>query len=72
LAYDRLPYLGENRAAERRLLASITTQAVSDAKKAQIEGDLAQAEILAASGQSLESMNEVSRVYNSCIKAIGQ
>jgi multimeric flavodoxin WrbA len=72
LAYDHLPYLNESRAAERRLLAALTMQAVPEARKTEIEGDLARADILAASGQSLEALAEISKVYNSCLKAIGQ
>jgi multimeric flavodoxin WrbA len=72
MAYDRLPYIGENRVAERRLLAALALQAVPDAKRRDIEGDLARADILAASGQALDSLAEITRVYNSCLKAIGQ
>ncbi len=68
LWYDRLPYLGENRAAERRLLAAVTSEALPRERKLDIDGDLAQADILAASGQSLDYLKEVSKVYNSCVK----
>jgi len=71
LSYGAMPYIGENRAAERRLLAAIVFEAVSKGRRQEVEGDLAQADILAAAGQSLEAMNEVSKVYNSCIKVIG-
>jgi hypothetical protein len=71
LAYDHLPYLRESRAAERRLLAAITFEATAKDQKKDIDGDLAKADILAASGESLESLIEISRVYNSAVKIIG-
>ena len=71
LSYGAMPYIGENRAAERSLLAAIVFEAVSKGRRQEVEGDLAQADILAAAGQSLEAMNEVTKVYNSCIKIIG-
>ncbi len=71
LTYDRLPYLGENRAAERRLLAAITAEATPKDRKKDIDGDLAKADILAASGESLEALSEISRIYNSAVKIIG-
>jgi multimeric flavodoxin WrbA len=71
LSYGAMPYIGENRATERRLLAAIVFEAVAKSRRQEVEGDLAQADILVAAGQSLEAMNEVSRVYNSCIKVIG-
>lgn len=71
LAYDRLPYIGENRSGERRLLAAIVSEAVPQDRKAAIDGDLAHADILAASGRPLEAQTEVSKVYNSCAKLVG-
>ena len=72
LSYSALPYIGENRATERRLLAAIAYEAVPKGRRQEIDGDLAQADILAAAGLSLEAMNEVTKVYNSCIKIIGE
>ena len=71
LAYDRMPYLGENRAAERRLLAAITTEATPQDRRKGIDGDLARADILAASGKALDALTETSKVYNSCVKIMG-
>ena len=71
LFYGAMPYISENRATERRLLAAIVYEAVPKGRRQEVEGDLAQADILAAAGQSLEAMNEVTRVYNSCIEIIG-
>ncbi len=72
LWYDRLPYLGESRAAERRLLAAITSEAIPEARRLDIEGDLARADILAASGRSLDAMTEISKVVNSCSKILNE
>ena len=72
LWYDRLPYLGESRAAERRLLAAITSEAIPEGRKPDIDGDLARADILAASGRSLDSMKEISKVVKSCSKMLSE
>ena len=72
LWYDRLPYLGESRANERRLLAAITSEAIPDERKLDIDGDLARADILTASGRSLDSMTEISKVINSCSKILNE
>jgi multimeric flavodoxin WrbA len=70
LWYDRLPYLGANRSGERRLLAAIAAEAVSGERRADIDGDLGQADILAASGRELEAVIEATRVYESSVKII--
>ncbi|MCP4756110.1 MAG: flavodoxin family protein [Proteobacteria bacterium] len=72
LWYDRLPYLGESRSAERRLLAAITATAVPEERKPDIDGDLAQADILAASGRSHDSLVEITKVYNSSVKIFAE
>jgi multimeric flavodoxin WrbA len=71
LSYVGMPYIGENRDTERRLLAAIVYEAVPKGRRQEVEGNLAQADILAAAGLSLEAMDEVTKVYNSCIKIIG-
>jgi len=70
--YDSLHYLGGNLNAERRLLAALTSEAVPKENKSEINGDLAKADILAASGKTLESMTEISIVYDSCIEIISR
>lgn len=65
LWYDRLPYLAEDRVAEKRLLAAITAEAVPEERKADIKGDLARVDILAASGRTLDAMAEIGRIYRS-------
>jgi len=72
LWYDRLPYLGEDRAAERRLLAAITSEAIPEGRKLDIDGDLARADILATSGRPLDSMTEISKVVKSCSKILNE
>ncbi len=72
LWYDRLPYLGESRVAERRLLAAITSEAIPDGRKLDINGDLARADILATSGRPLDYMKEISKVVNSCSKMLSE
>ena len=70
LSYVGMPYIGENRAIERRLLAAIAYEAVPKTRRQDVDGDLAKADIFASSGQSLDAMNEVTKVYNSCVKII--
>ncbi len=69
LWYDALPYLGLSRAAERRLLADLTTIALPGNADPKIAGGLVRADALAASGRSLESLTEVTRVYDAGFKA---
>jgi NAD(P)H-dependent FMN reductase len=70
LEYVAMPYIRENRAIERRLLAAIACEAVPKGRRQEIDGDLAHADILAAAGQHLEAMIEITKVYNSCVKII--
>ena len=69
LWYDALPYLNLSRAAERRLLADLTTMALTSAADPQIACGLVRADTLAASGRLLESLTEVTRVYEAGVKA---
>jgi NAD(P)H-dependent FMN reductase len=68
LWYDRLPYLNLSRAAERRLLASLTTAALPDDADPAIARGLAQAETLAAGGEPLQSLQAISRAYDAGVK----
>ena len=70
--YDNLPYINDGRAAERRLLAALTLEAVPQERRAKVDGDLAQADILKASGRDLDALLEATRVYDSSIKLIDQ
>jgi multimeric flavodoxin WrbA len=69
LWYDALPYLGLSRAAERRYLADLTTMAPGSAPDSRIACGLGRADALAAGGRLLESLTEVSRVYEAGVKA---
>lgn len=63
--YDNIPYLADSNAKERRLLAAVTYEGLPGEKKQQVKGSWSNADILTAAGQTLESMNEISRIYDS-------
>jgi NAD(P)H-dependent FMN reductase len=63
LWYDRLPYLGLTRAGERRLLAALTTAALPETADPAIPRGLAQADALAARGEHLRALQEITRTY---------
>ena len=63
--YDNLPYLTDTNAEERRLLAAVAYQGVPEESKVAVRGDWAEADILIASGRTLESMIETSKIYDS-------
>ena len=69
LWYDNLPYLGLNRAAERRLLASLTTAALPPDADPAIPRGLAEADTLAARGESLRALQTLTRTYEAGVKA---
>lgn len=69
LWYDALPYLGLSRAEERHLLASLTTMALPVDADASVPSGLARAGALAAAGQHVESLTEITRVYEAGVKA---
>ena len=68
--YDQLPYLGMNRAEERRLLAELVTLALPEEERASAATRLAQADILASAHRSLDSTLEISRVYAEGVKKL--
>ena len=68
LWYDALPYLGMSRAAERRLLAALTVEALPDGKLPDSSRVLSRAERQAARGESLESLEATTSVYDSARK----
>lgn len=68
LWYDSLPYLGLSRAGERRLLAALATAALPDHADPAIARGLVQADALAARGESLRSLQEVTRAYEAGVK----
>ncbi len=69
--YDCLPYLADTNAEERRLLAALAYRAVPEESKAEVQGDWTRADILSASGRTLESMTEISRIIDSSSEKIG-
>ena len=69
LWYDALPYLGLSRVAERRLLADLTTAALAKDADPAIARGLAQADLLAARGERLRSLQEITRAYEAAVKA---
>jgi multimeric flavodoxin WrbA len=70
--YDALPYIGDSSATEMRLVAALASEAVDNDQKSDIEGDLARADILAASGKRLESLAETLKVYRSSSGIFGR
>jgi len=72
LWYDALPYLGLSRAAERRLLADLTAMSLPNGADPKIAAGLARSDALAASGRLLESLTEVTGVYEAGVKAFEQ
>ena len=68
LWYDKLPYLGLSRAGERRLLAALTTAALPETADPTIARGLAQADALAARGESLESLRVITRTYEAGVR----
>ena len=69
LWYDALPYLGLSRAAERRLLADLTTLGLARNADPNIAAGLVRADVLAASGRLLESLTEVTAVYEAGVRS---
>lgn len=67
--YDNLPYLGLSRAGERRLLADQIAMAVPEEMGPDVLSGLARSDALAAAGRSIESLSEVTRVYEAGVKA---
>jgi multimeric flavodoxin WrbA len=63
--YDNLPYLAMSNAEERRLLAAVTCEGLPAEKKKLVTGSWGNADVLYAAGRTLESMNEISRIYDS-------
>ncbi|UCD09214.1 MAG: flavodoxin family protein [Dehalococcoidales bacterium] len=63
--YDNIPYLALSNAEERKLLAAVTYEGLPEEKKKLVQGSWAKVDILASAGETLESMNEASRIYDS-------
>ncbi len=69
LWYDNLPYLGLTRAAERRLLADLTTAALPGNADPAVPRGLAEADALSARGEHLQALQLITRVYEAGVKA---
>jgi multimeric flavodoxin WrbA len=69
LWYDQLPYLGLSRAEERRLLAALTGLALSEEQSGSVVSGLARADLLAAAGDRLGAMIEITKSYEAGKKA---
>jgi multimeric flavodoxin WrbA len=69
LSYDALPYLGLSRMGERRLLASLAVAAAGDKADPEVARGLATADALAAAGDPLGAMREITSAYNAAVKA---
>jgi multimeric flavodoxin WrbA len=72
LWYDSLPYLGLSRVGERRLLAGLITEAIPASADANISRGLARADALAAAGRALESLTEITHVYEAAVRAFDE
>jgi len=68
LCYDNLPYLGMSRAAERRLLAALATEALPDGALPDVARDLASVDHLAARGETLQSLKTSAAIYHAAAK----
>jgi hypothetical protein len=69
LYYDALPCLSLSRVAERRLLADLAIQALPSPENSANALGLARADALSAAGKSMDSLIEVTRVYEAGVKA---
>jgi multimeric flavodoxin WrbA len=67
--YDNLPYLGLSRAGERRLLADFVAMEAAGEMGTDILSGLARSDSLTAAGRSVDSLSEVTRVYDAGIQA---
>jgi multimeric flavodoxin WrbA len=63
LWYDQLPYFGLSRAEERRLLAALTALALPREQSGTVTASLARADLLAAAGDTMGSMIEITKCY---------
>ncbi|MBN2240451.1 MAG: flavodoxin family protein [Dehalococcoidales bacterium] len=66
--YDNLPLLSLNAGEECKLLASMTWESLPKENQAKNDGNWARAEIYLLNDQIMESMNEVSLIYDSAFK----
>jgi multimeric flavodoxin WrbA len=67
--YDNLPYQNLSRLAERRLLADLVINALADDDRKALAARLVESDLLAAAGRTSEMAAEVTKVYDSAVKA---
>jgi len=66
---DCQPYLGLSRAGERRLLADLVALEVAGDVGPDVLSGLARSDCFAAAGRSVDSLSEITRVYEAGVKA---
>ena len=67
--YDNLPYLGLSRAGERRLLADLVALGASEKIGYEALSGFARSDAFAAAGRGIDSLSEVTQVYEAGVKA---
>jgi hypothetical protein len=67
--YDNLPYLGLSLAGERRLLADLVALEVAEEMGSDVLSGLARSDAFTAAGRGVDSLSEVTRVYEAGVKA---
>jgi hypothetical protein len=72
LWYDSLPYLGESRREERRLVAQMAVQALGSTAPPDFAQGLLAADLAAVEGRHLEAMWETTRVYEAAVRLLGR
>jgi len=72
LWYDSLPYLGESRRDERRLVAQMAVHALGSTAPPDLSQGLLAADLAAAEGRHLEAMWETTRVYEAAVRLLGR
>jgi multimeric flavodoxin WrbA len=69
LWYDNLPYLGLSRAGERRLLADLVALEMAEEIGTDALSGLARSDAFSATGRNVDSLSEVTQVYEAGIRA---
>jgi multimeric flavodoxin WrbA len=67
--YDNLPYLGLSLAAERRLLANLVALEVAEELGTDVLSGLARSDSFVAAGRGVDSLSEVTQVYEAGVRA---
>jgi hypothetical protein len=68
--YDNLPYLGLSHAGERRLLADLVAMETAEKIGCEALSSLARSDAFTAAGQGIDSLLEVTQVYEAGVKAL--